>query len=285
MRKAPPVYRPQPIPKVLQRKVSGHGPSAAQRLGRAPVVRCNHVANTIQRAEEKPPPEELTPAQKRAMQQLRRQARATTTTRTGNAEADREADLRNHERIQVTRNSLPILEQLKTDNAVTTQIGKTGARVKFDYNAGLGETNREGGPTGNPVISLGNPALTSLEMGRITLRHELDHAKLQVDGKTLKLGSYVASYQGRAPDQRIERDTFEYRLEELIVRLRDWRRLKNNQLGPAPEYNATHAQARIKQEFANLCNAKDIDEYDLQNVADIMRKLRAIAAELEVDLK
>ena len=83
----------------------------------------------------------------------------------------------------------------------------------FQKDAGRGRTTRQG-------IEIGHEGLTSKEMARVTLRHELDHAKLYDPKRKLRVGPYRASYVGRGKTGP-EKGTFHYQLEEMLVRLRE----------------------------------------------------------------
>jgi hypothetical protein len=149
--------------------------------------------------------------------------------------------------------------------------------VEFDWNARRGATNSQG-------IKIGPEGLETPGWAQVTLRHELDHAKLLVAGETLSVGGYEAYYVERG-STGASQGTFDYQLEELIVRLRDYEHMHHPH-ERKPKFDV-HAEAlpRIKAAYSDLKNASDIDELDPTDVKDILDKLGKIAEALSVPLE
>jgi hypothetical protein len=142
--------------------------------------------------------------------------------------------------------------------------------IRWDELAGKGQTNRDG-------IRIGPDGLQNDQMAMIVVRHELDHAKLYDMTRSLTIGAFEAAYVDRGetgPNQ----GTYLYELEELLVRLRDWSHLADDD-GYRPD-----AQKRIRIAYAALAGASDHAEIESRYLDEIEAKLRMIAAEIGVSL-
>jgi hypothetical protein len=250
--------------------------------GRIDFCKVPFTGNTVQAMEDS---EEV--RKKKEMMRLRRMARSTVSY-TGNREVDEKLQEEGRQRLEATKKSDAILKEVKQEPWAQKRLKKTRAEAKFDLNARRGETTRwssqdEVRSTGVD-IKLGLEALPSIEMGRITLRHELDHAKLIKDDKKISLGSYEAFYHGRG-EESTKKDTFDYELEELLVRLRDWQRAKQGKIQFNEHYSGEEAARRIKEQFARLFKASDIQQFDREEIQEIVRKVKEIAVELGADLE
>jgi hypothetical protein len=118
---APPVYRPQATPKVLQTKAgSGHSRHATSSFRTSPFIRANHNPTVIQRAQDK------TTEQKKQEWKLRRMARANVS-QIGNPDVDIENQRLAEERLEKTRNSVANLEALKKEPWAQKRINKTSS--------------------------------------------------------------------------------------------------------------------------------------------------------------
>ena len=138
-----------------------------------------------------------------------------------------------------------------------------GFDAEFGKDAGRGETTGEG-------IKIGAEGLTSPEMARVTLRHELDHAKLRDPESKLMIGPY------RVRDfVRGEKGTFQYQLEEVLVRLRDYEHASTgNKVGFTEGFSEKQARERIDEAYMNLLNATDFDDVDPTYKEEILAKVQ-----------
>ncbi len=230
----------------------------------------------------KGPVKEMTPAEKRKAMKRRRMAGATVTTMVGSKEQNEENVKKQKQTLEKFDKCQKVLQWLLQQNWVQKQLKELDAVIKFNKSAVRGNTSRR--KEKGPKIELGFEALASKEMAEITLRHELDHAVLLKDKRSLLLGSFEVYYEGRGstgPDK----GTFEYELEELLVRLRDWQRYRKEEIEFIEGYTQQDAKERIKKQYKALFKASDIEDYSSGEVEDVINKVKKIAQELKVDLE
>lgn len=163
---------------------------------------------------------------------------------------------------------------------IIKRLKNVGAHISAGP-GGTGETNIAS--DGTPLISIGVKGLTSEDVALTVVLHELDHAKLMLVNRPMKLGRFVVT---NVVDQTIAKrkaGSYEYELEELIVRLRDYQRLIKGKI----VYPKVDAVSRVKAQMETLkkvigqMGSGDLDDFD---VAGTMKKVAQIIVDLDLQL-
>jgi len=142
-------------------------------------------------------------------------------------------------------------------------------KVEYDKDAGRGKTNPG-------VISIGHEGLKDIGTCRISLRHELDHAKLF--NSDLTVAGFSAEYFPK--DGVSKQGTFAYELEELIVRIRDYEHQQDKikgRLFPGQD----EALPRIRKAYLKLLSSNK-DGFPDDYIMDTYEKLKVIEANLDI---
>lgn len=163
---------------------------------------------------------------------------------------------------------------LKSD-PVSKRQKKLGAYITTGP-GGEGETNI--GEGGIPHITIGTGALVSEEQALTVMLHELDHAKLLYLNRPITLGSYEVTNILDQQTHRRKKGSYEYELEELIVRLRDYQRLMRGKI----QYSKELAIERIIRQRKTLDKAiEGMEEIELIefDVGDTVSILNSIMSE------
>lgn len=254
--------------------MSGQAKSLPQASAPRPLAPPSGFAGTVQRMK-KNDDEAPKPNTKSKAEQWQARRRAT---RMGGGVTYGGSGVNNQDTFNDNLARVSLLDKVMKSEAVSKRQRKLEAYITTGP-GGEGETDI--GEGGKPHIKIGRDALVSEDEALTVLLHELDHAKLIYLNRPIRLGGYEVTNILDQRTHRRKKGTYEYELEELVVRLRDYQRILRGKI----QYSKELAVERIIRQRKILDGAIEQlkgDEFIEFDVSDTVSILNSIMSEFEL---